>query len=65
MLSYKFLTILQVRVDHMALALSNTFKSPIVDTIQSLPQHQQVSLSEQHADFTCSKTLRISVYIRD
>ncbi|KAK3206499.1 hypothetical protein Dsin_020545 [Dipteronia sinensis] len=34
----------QVRVDHMALALSNTFKSPIVDTIQSLPQHQQIIL---------------------
>ncbi|KAK2641474.1 hypothetical protein Ddye_023237 [Dipteronia dyeriana] len=34
----------QVRVDHMALALSNTFKSPMVDTIQSLPQHQQIIL---------------------
>lgn len=33
---------LQVRLDHMAVALSKTFKSPIVDTIQSLPQHQQV-----------------------
>ncbi|KAK4856007.1 hypothetical protein QYF36_013206 [Acer negundo] len=28
----------------MALALSNTFKSPVVDTIQSLPQHQQIIL---------------------
>ncbi|KAJ4700935.1 Cell division control protein [Melia azedarach] len=34
----------QVRVDHMALALSNTFKSPVVDTIQSLPLHQQIIL---------------------
>ncbi|XP_044481851.1 cell division control protein 6 homolog B-like [Mangifera indica] len=34
----------QVRVDHMAVALSKTFKSPIVDTIQSLPQHQQIIL---------------------
>ncbi|KAJ0083889.1 hypothetical protein Patl1_31133 [Pistacia atlantica] len=33
-----------VRVDHMAVALSNTFKSPVVDTIQSLPQHQQIIL---------------------
>lgn len=34
---------LQVRIYHMATALSKTFKSPVVDTIQSLPQHQQVS----------------------
>ncbi|KAL5750471.1 hypothetical protein ACOSP7_025074 [Xanthoceras sorbifolium] len=34
----------QVRVDHMALTLSNTFKSPVIDTIQSLPQHQQIIL---------------------
>lgn len=33
-----------VRIDHMALALSKTFKSLIVDTIQSLPQHQQILL---------------------
>ncbi|KAE8674858.1 Cell division control protein 6-like protein [Hibiscus syriacus] len=33
-----------VRIDHMALALSKTFRSPIVDTIQSLPQHQQIVL---------------------
>ncbi|XVF19899.1 hypothetical protein REPUB_Repub11eG0151300 [Reevesia pubescens] len=33
-----------VRIDHMALALSKTFRSPIVDTIQSLPQHQQITL---------------------
>ncbi|KAI3791700.1 hypothetical protein L2E82_05561 [Cichorium intybus] len=31
----------KVRVDHMAIALSKAYKSPIVDTIQSLPQHQQ------------------------
>ncbi|KAF5193296.1 Cell division control protein 6-like protein [Thalictrum thalictroides] len=34
-----------VRVDHMALALSRTFKSTIVDIIQSLPQHQQLNRS--------------------
>ncbi|KAL6505238.1 AAA ATPase [Orobanche gracilis] len=33
-----------VRVDHVAAALSKTFKSPVVDTIQSLPQHQQIIL---------------------
>ncbi|PRQ52587.1 putative winged helix-turn-helix DNA-binding domain-containing protein [Rosa chinensis] len=26
----------------MAIALSKTFKSPVVDTIQCLPQHQQI-----------------------
>ncbi|KAI3708271.1 hypothetical protein L2E82_37437 [Cichorium intybus] len=30
----------KVRVDHMAIALSKAYKSPIVDTIQSLPEHQ-------------------------
>ncbi|XP_024025069.1 cell division control protein 6 homolog B [Morus notabilis] len=33
-----------VGIDHMAVALSKTFKSPVVDTIQSLPQHQQIIL---------------------
>ncbi|GFS39253.1 cell division control, Cdc6 [Actinidia rufa] len=33
-----------VRVEHMAIALSKTYRSPIVDTIQSLPQHQQIIL---------------------
>ncbi|KAI8574003.1 hypothetical protein RHMOL_Rhmol01G0319900 [Rhododendron molle] len=33
-----------VRVDHMAIALSKTYRSPVVDTIQSLPQHQQIIL---------------------
>ncbi|KAI4373411.1 hypothetical protein MLD38_011538 [Melastoma candidum] len=33
-----------VRIDHMARALSRTFKSSVVDTIQLLPQHQQVIL---------------------
>ncbi|XVE79431.1 hypothetical protein DITRI_Ditri14bG0058100 [Diplodiscus trichospermus] len=33
-----------VRIDHMALALSKTFRSPVVDTMQSLPQHQQIIL---------------------
>ncbi|CAN1811106.1 Extra-large guanine nucleotide-binding protein 1 [Linum perenne] len=34
----------QVKVDHMAAALSKAFASPLVDTNQSLPQHQQVIL---------------------
>ncbi|KAF5954285.1 hypothetical protein HYC85_007141 [Camellia sinensis] len=34
-----------VRVDHMAIALSKTYRSPIMDTVQSLPQHQQIILS--------------------
>ncbi|XP_030968911.1 cell division control protein 6 homolog B-like [Quercus lobata] len=33
-----------VRLDYMVVALSKTYKSPIVDTIQSLPQHQQILL---------------------
>ncbi|XP_075079594.1 cell division control protein 6 homolog B-like isoform X2 [Nicotiana tabacum] len=33
-----------VRVDHVAIALSKAYKSPVVDTIQSLPQHQQIIL---------------------
>ncbi|EEF36739.1 cdc6, putative [Ricinus communis] len=33
-----------VRIDHMAVALSKAYRSPVVDTIQSLPQHQQVIL---------------------
>ncbi|XP_077210544.1 cell division control protein 6 homolog B-like isoform X2 [Tasmannia lanceolata] len=31
----------KVRSDHMYIAWSKTFKSAVVDTIQSLPQHQQ------------------------
>ena len=30
-------------MDHMVAALAKTFKCPVVDTIQALPQHQQVS----------------------
>ncbi|PRQ55735.1 hypothetical protein RchiOBHm_Chr1g0327861 [Rosa chinensis] len=33
---------MQVRIDHMDVALSKTFKSPVMDTIQCLPQHQQI-----------------------
>ncbi|CAK9164226.1 unnamed protein product [Ilex paraguariensis] len=33
-----------VRVDHMAIALSKAYRSPILDTIQSLPHHQQIIL---------------------
>jgi hypothetical protein len=32
----------QVQIDHMARALARTFRSPVVETIQGLPQHQQV-----------------------
>ncbi|CAN1731390.1 Cell division control protein 6 homolog [Linum perenne] len=38
------LNFMQVKVDHMAAALSKAFASPLVDTIQSLPQHQQIIL---------------------
>ncbi|KAF5744520.1 cell division control protein 6 [Tripterygium wilfordii] len=31
-----------VGFDHMAIALSRTYRSPVVETIQSLPQHQQI-----------------------
>ncbi|KAJ7959792.1 Cell division control protein [Quillaja saponaria] len=33
-----------VRIDHMAVALSKTYRSSVVDTIQSLPHHQQILL---------------------
>ncbi|XP_059300600.1 cell division control protein 6 homolog B-like isoform X1 [Lycium ferocissimum] len=33
-----------VRVDHVAIALSKAYRSPVVDTIQALPQHQQIIL---------------------
>ncbi|KMZ58525.1 Cell division control, Cdc6 [Zostera marina] len=33
-----------VSYDHMSVALSKAFKSPFVDTIQSLPQHQLILL---------------------
>ncbi|KAL8154094.1 hypothetical protein V2J09_011854, partial [Rumex salicifolius] len=33
-----------VQVHHMALALSKAYRSPVVETIQSLPQHQQIIL---------------------
>ncbi|KAH6755267.1 Cell division control, partial [Perilla frutescens var. hirtella] len=31
----------KVRINHIAAALSKVYKSPVVDTILSLPQHQQ------------------------
>ncbi|KAJ7964151.1 Cell division control protein [Quillaja saponaria] len=33
-----------IRIDHMAIALSKTYQSPVVDTIQNLPHHQQILL---------------------
>ncbi|KAL2332926.1 hypothetical protein Fmac_014139 [Flemingia macrophylla] len=33
-----------VRTDHMSLSLSKTYRSPVVDTIQALPHHQQIIL---------------------
>ncbi|KAG7653389.1 P-loop containing nucleoside triphosphate hydrolase [Arabidopsis suecica] len=44
-----------VRMDHMAAALSKTFKSPVVETIQSLPQHQQIIICAATKDFRGSK----------
>ncbi|CAI9109182.1 OLC1v1008956C1 [Oldenlandia corymbosa var. corymbosa] len=44
-----------VRVDHMALALSKAYKSPVVDIIQSLPQHQQIILCSAVKLFRGSK----------
>ncbi|EFH68650.1 hypothetical protein ARALYDRAFT_311790 [Arabidopsis lyrata subsp. lyrata] len=44
-----------VRMDHMAAALSKTFKSPVVETIQSLPQHQQIIICAATKAFRGSK----------
>ncbi|KAF8116292.1 hypothetical protein N665_0020s0143 [Sinapis alba] len=44
-----------VRIDHMAAALSKTFKSPVVDTIQSLPQHQQIIMCSAAKAFRGTK----------
>jgi cell division control protein 6 len=44
-----------VKMDHMIAALSKTFKSPIVDTIQSLPQHQQIIVCSAAKAFRGSK----------
>ncbi|CAH2038682.1 unnamed protein product [Thlaspi arvense] len=44
-----------VRMDHMAAALSKTFKSPVVETIQSLPQHQQIIVCSAAKAFRGSK----------
>ncbi|XP_010510455.1 PREDICTED: cell division control protein 6 homolog isoform X2 [Camelina sativa] len=44
-----------VKMDHMLAALSKTFKSPVVDTIQSLPQHQQIIVCSAAKAFRGSK----------
>ncbi|CAH8331300.1 unnamed protein product [Eruca vesicaria subsp. sativa] len=44
-----------VKIDHMVAALSKTFKSPVVDTIQSLPQHQQIIVCSAAKAFRGSK----------
>ncbi|XP_004506723.1 cell division control protein 6 homolog B-like [Cicer arietinum] len=44
-----------VRIDHMALALSKTYRSPVVDTIQSLPHHQQIILCSSMKHFRAAK----------
>ncbi|RDY04317.1 Cell division control protein 6-like B, partial [Mucuna pruriens] len=44
-----------VRTDHMALALSKTYRSPVVDTIQSLPHHQQIILCSSMKHFRGAK----------
>ncbi|CAH8362791.1 unnamed protein product [Eruca vesicaria subsp. sativa] len=42
-------------MDHMVTALAKTFKSPVVDTIQSLPQHQQIIVCSAAKAFRGSK----------
>ncbi|KAI4305231.1 hypothetical protein L6164_028610 [Bauhinia variegata] len=44
-----------VRIDHMARALSKTYRSPVVDTIQSLPHHQQIILYSSMKHFRGAK----------
>ncbi|KHN01782.1 Cell division control protein 6 like [Glycine soja] len=44
-----------VRTDHMARALSKTYRSPVVDTIQSLPHHQQIVLCSSMKHFRGAK----------
>ncbi|KAK7333267.1 hypothetical protein VNO80_30032 [Phaseolus coccineus] len=44
-----------VRTDHMARALSKTYRSPVVDTIQSLPHHQQIILCSSMNHFRGAK----------
>ncbi|KAL1195713.1 Cell division control protein-like protein [Cardamine amara subsp. amara] len=44
-----------VKMNHMIAALSKTFKSPVVDTIQSLPQHQQIIVCSAAKAFRGSK----------
>ncbi|KFK43057.1 hypothetical protein AALP_AA1G072700 [Arabis alpina] len=46
---------LVVRMDHMVAALSKTFKSPVVETIQSLPQHQQIIMCSAAKAFRGTK----------
>ncbi|KAK7275978.1 hypothetical protein RIF29_17106 [Crotalaria pallida] len=52
MKKYEFDT---VRVDHMALSLSKTYRSPVVDTIQSLPLYQQIVLCSSMKHFRGTK----------
>ncbi|KAL5164530.1 Cell division control protein 6 B [Glycine soja] len=44
-----------VKTDHMARALSKTYRSPVVDTIQSLPHHQQIVLCSSMKHFRGAK----------
>ncbi|KAF8116060.1 hypothetical protein N665_0023s0038 [Sinapis alba] len=44
-----------VKINHMVAALSKIFKSPVVDTIQSLPQHQQIIVCSAAKAFRGSK----------
>ncbi|CAF2096756.1 unnamed protein product [Brassica rapa subsp. trilocularis] len=44
-----------VKMDHMVAALAKTFKCPVVDTIQALPQHQQVVVCSAAKAFRGSK----------
>ncbi|KAK7387221.1 hypothetical protein VNO78_27826 [Psophocarpus tetragonolobus] len=44
-----------VKTDHMARALAKTYRSPVVDTIQSLPHHQQIVLCSSMKHFRGAK----------
>lgn len=44
LISLRILIVLQVSFHHIDIAISRAFKSPMVDIIQSLPQHQQVNI---------------------
>uniref|UniRef100_A0A0D3BTR7 Cell division control protein n=1 Tax=Brassica oleracea var. oleracea TaxID=109376 RepID=A0A0D3BTR7_BRAOL len=54
-----------VKMDHMVAALAKTFKSPVVDTIQSLPQHQQIIVCSAAKAFRGSKKDRTTAELNN